>query len=233
MYIDVQFDFRSDTPEGKDADTYSSTLRNYHKLLWSKNLPNGERFNLDLDTPHKLHHNSSLGEFMLSSDAITHTYKNWKSMSNIIDGIPREDMETFYSLGFTIGAFIIFPSKRINKKMTINMARGTHKKIRDRFDLTLECIRRYYVNKDSPLKDTIDSYSSFFNLFETFRGYVDFFLLQDLVDEEYKAIKFWHSFDNFNNQPLPNNIHEYNSYKNNVVDFIKSRNIRILKYFET
>ena len=113
------------------------------------------------------------------------------------------------------------------------MARGTHKKIRDRFDLTLECIRRYYVNKDSPLKDTIDGYSSFFNLFEDFRGYVDFFLLQDLVDKEYKAIKFWHAFDNFNNQPLPNNIHEYNSYKDNVVDFIKSRNIRILKYFET
>ena len=45
--IDIKFDFRSDTPEGKDADTYSSTLRNYHQILWSKCLPNGKKFDFD------------------------------------------------------------------------------------------------------------------------------------------------------------------------------------------
>lgn len=33
--IDTTFDFRDDTPEGKDPDQYSPTLRRYHKLLWS------------------------------------------------------------------------------------------------------------------------------------------------------------------------------------------------------
>ena len=113
--IDIKFDFRSDTPEGKDADTYSSTLRSYHQILWSKCLPNGKKFDLDLNTPHLLHHNSTLGEFFLSSDAIGHTYKNAKRMSHIIEKIPSQEIEEFYSLTLTIGAFIIFPSKTIDE----------------------------------------------------------------------------------------------------------------------
>jgi uncharacterized protein DUF6994 len=34
--IDVTFDFRSDTPRGRDPDARSPTLRSYHQLLWSK-----------------------------------------------------------------------------------------------------------------------------------------------------------------------------------------------------
>ena len=47
-------------------------------------------------------------------------------------------------------------------------------KINDRFDLTLECIRRYYLNEDSPLKETFIRYSDFL-LFKNFKGYIDFF----------------------------------------------------------
>ena len=35
--------------------------------------------------------------------------------------------------------------------MTINVARGCHHQINGRFDLTVECIRRYYVDEPSPL----------------------------------------------------------------------------------
>ena len=45
--IDITFDFRTDTPPGKDPDARSPTLRRYHKLLWSKPLPNGMMFDLD------------------------------------------------------------------------------------------------------------------------------------------------------------------------------------------
>ena len=38
--IDTNFLVDSDTPSGKDPDKYSPTLRRYHKLLWSKPLPN-------------------------------------------------------------------------------------------------------------------------------------------------------------------------------------------------
>ncbi|MEL0102473.1 MAG: hypothetical protein VW837_03205, partial [Gammaproteobacteria bacterium] len=74
-WIDIKFDVYSDTPSGKDPDSYSPTLRKYHQILWSKTLPNGSVFYLDIDTQKLLHHESHLGEFFLSSDAIGHTYR--------------------------------------------------------------------------------------------------------------------------------------------------------------
>ncbi len=63
-HIDITFDFRLDTPEGKDPDAHSPTLRRYHKLLWSKPLPNGVVFTLDDTTPRVyLHHRSEKGEY--------------------------------------------------------------------------------------------------------------------------------------------------------------------------
>ena len=226
--IDIHFDVFSDTPKDKDPDSYSATLRKYHQILWSKPLPNGIRFDLDRDTARLLHHKSELGEFFLSSDAIGHTYKNVKKMAHIVNQITPDEMDSFFSLCSTIGAFIMFPSKKIDNKMTINGARGINHKIQDRFDLTLECIRSFYLKEKSPLSDTLERYSQFFNLFDNFKGYVDFFLLQDLVEENYSAIKFWHPFNGFDYSPLPKNIEEYQAYKINVIDFLTARNQRIL-----
>ena len=44
--VDTSFDYHSDTPAGKDPDSFSSTLRKHHQLLWSKELPCGARFDL-------------------------------------------------------------------------------------------------------------------------------------------------------------------------------------------
>lgn len=62
MMIDITFDFRMDAG-GRDPDTYSPTLRRYHRLLWSRQLPNGLLFELRDATPGVyLHHRSALGE---------------------------------------------------------------------------------------------------------------------------------------------------------------------------
>ena len=160
--IDINFDVYSDTPKGRDPDSYSPTLRSYHKILWSKDLPNGVRFDLDDNTPRLLHHKSELGEFLLSSDSIGHTYSRVKSMSHIINQIPSEEINSFFSTCSTIGAYIIFPAKKVDNQMTINVSRGLNRSIKDRFDLTLECIRRFYINERSPLSDTFQRYSSLF-----------------------------------------------------------------------
>ena len=44
--ININFNFFSDTPEGKDPDSHSPTLIKYHKYLWSKELPAGGKFEL-------------------------------------------------------------------------------------------------------------------------------------------------------------------------------------------
>ena len=195
---------------------------------WSKDLPNGVRFDLDDSLPRLLHHKSGLGEFFLSSDAIGHTYSRTKSLSHIVNQIPSEEIDSFFATCSTIGAYIIFPAKQVDNKMTINGSRGLNRSIKDRFDLTLECIRRFYIKERSPLSDTFQRYSSFFSLFEDFKGYKDFFLLQDLVGEHDSSINFFLPFDSFDRPPLPNNLEEYQSYKQHLLDFVRARKQRIL-----
>ena len=230
MIIDVNFNFYLDTPKGKDPDSYSDTLRRYHKLLWNKPLPNGTVFELDLKTPKILHHKSQLGEFYLSSDSLAHDYSKWKSTEHIIKKIPKTEIENFFNLGCTIAGYTIFPSNRVDKQMTINGSRGINKKIKDRFDLTLECIRRFYLNEDSPLLETLSRYKDFFKLFDDFKGYVDFFLFQDLVQSNYSSINYFLPSNNFNNSPIPNDIQEYKVYRKNMTEFINKRNKRIFEY---
>jgi len=74
---------------------------------------------------------------------------------NLINKIPSFEMDQFFSTCSTIGGYIIFPAKQVDKKMTINASRGLNRKIKDRFDLTLECIRLFYSKEDSPLSDTL------------------------------------------------------------------------------
>jgi hypothetical protein len=101
--------------------------------------------------------------------------------------------------------------------------------IKDRFDLTVECIRRHYSNGNSPLGVTLERYADFFSLFEDFRGYVEFFLLQDMVAEDFSGVKFFLPFDDFNTSPLPASKEAYIAYKQHAIEFIKARNRRILE----
>lgn len=226
--IDTSFTMYSDA-NGGDPDATSPTLRTYHMLLWSKPLPSGDPFVLLEDKPgHYLFHSSALGEFSLGSDAITHSYKNQIKKRWLTEQVPDQVQELF-EIGSTIGAYIIFPNKQIDRKQTINQARGMSRLIDDRFDLTLECIRRFYISQPSPLDETINRYASFFRLFGTFEGYVDFFLLNDLVGE-HGDVKFYLPFDEFRSPPEFKNVEDYLLYKKRIERFVESRNKRIEEY---
>ncbi|HRS51450.1 MAG TPA: hypothetical protein P5067_03360 [Candidatus Marinimicrobia bacterium] len=227
MIIDTTFNVYSDAHG--DPDSTSPTLRSYHKMLWSKKLPNGELFELtDKKGGTYLYHKSGLGEYFLGSDAITHSYRNHKRKTWLTQQIQNEVQELF-DTGSTIGAYTLFPNNRVDGQHTINQARGANSFIDDRFDLTLECLRLFYAGQQSPLYDTFSRYKDFFNLFESFKGYIDFFLLNDLIDEK-ENIKFYLPFDNFKTRPTFAGIEEYLTYKKGVMDFIKARNKRIDNY---
>src|SRR5688572_305769 len=109
--IDTSFDFRSDTPAGKDPDTHSKTLRRYHKLLWSKRLPNDVLFELNDGTRgHYLYHRSEIGEFSLASDAVIPSFR-W--VRHIKASVPHAELEAFNAIGYTIGGMMVFPRNRI------------------------------------------------------------------------------------------------------------------------
>lgn len=230
--IDTTFDFRSDTPPGTDPDSYSPTLRAYHRQLWSKQLPNGEVFELDATTPRSyLHHRSSLGEFSLSSDAVIPTFTRELKMAGIIAQISASDYQAFSRVSYTIGGMMIFPAQRVGGAMTINGARGFHPRIKDRFDLTVECIRRHYLGLVSPLSETLARYGDFFDLFGDFRGYTEFFLLQDMVNDPADRVEFFAPFDDFAGSPLLLTLDKYIEYREAAIEFIQSRNRRIDRWW--
>src|SRR5262249_53520749 len=150
-----------------------------------------------------LHHLSELGEFWLTSDAVIPFWSRWPKMKHLIDQIPEVEVEECNRIGYTIGGMMGFPGDKIGSAMTINGARGCNSRIADRFDLTVECIRCPYLGESSPLADTLGRYADFFDLFGDFAGYVDFFHLQDLVDEVSSTVKFFTPFEEFTASPLP------------------------------
>lgn len=230
--IDIQYDMRTDASR-RDPDAHSATLRKYHKLLWNKPLPNGKMFALHDNIPGTyLHHKSDLGEFFLSSDSIVHTYSGWKRTANIIAQVPKQAREDFLRQACTIGGYLIFPSNSINEEFTINRARGLDPLICDRIDLTIECIRRFYIGRDSPLHAALVRYSDFFALFDTFDGYINHFLLHDLVNTNSEVL-FSMNFDNFTGPAIPQNIEEYAIYREKVLAFVAARNRRIQQYAES
>lgn len=216
---------------GGDPDRTSKTLKKFHHVLWEKELPNGNFLSLNAETKNNyLFHKSELGEFNLSSDAIIHTYSRWKRTQNLIRNIDPNKIEEFKDIGRAIGGYIVFPGNKIDNLNTINQARGTNKLINDRFDLTLECIKRFYNDEQSPLYSTLKRYSDFFKLFKSFKGYCEFFLLHDLTDEGFNMIKFFMSFSDFGDPTIPKDANEYEAYRINSIQFVKKRNQRILNH---
>jgi hypothetical protein len=228
--IDITFNVYSDSG-GKDPDSHSPTLKKYHKILWSKPLPSGKIFTLsDTESDSYLTYNSAQEEISLSSDSISNSYRDKKVLSSIIKDLTKE-VEEFRSIGSTIGGFILFPNKKIDGKMTINGARGFNQKIADRFDLTLECIRLHYLGKPNPLENVLNQNSPFFKLFGNFTGYVDFFLLQDLVNPDYELIYFLPPIKQvFESSPLPESKVEYLQYMQSSTCFTLKRNERIKQW---
>jgi len=122
---------------------------------------------------------------------------------------------------------MVFPSNRVDGKITINGARGFLRLIADRMDLTLESIRRHYRGEPSPLGATLARYADFFALFDDFDGYVDFFLLQDLVTTDGAAVRFFMPFDDFNPPAIPWDVETYGEFRRLSIEFIEARNRRI------
>ena len=202
VQVDVNFDFTSDTPnywnhfwENKsglgagnaDPDAESKTLQRYQKIIYSKLLPNGEKMDLEIGSDN--YHYLTWKNFRFGSDSIIASFRYFR-YKWMLDALERKlsdykkYMEDYLHKAYTIGGEIIFP-KRV---WGINQSRGCNKRISDRFDLTLECIRRFYANEASPLSDCLGKDRLFFDLFINFEGYVHYFYLDDLVSSDYSKL---------------------------------------------
>ena len=238
--IDVAFDFTSDSPNywdgfwernsglgaGQvDPDTASKTLQRYHQILWSRKLPCGETMDLSRGSgPYYL----TWKNFRFGSDTIILGFryqKLQKLLKEVSMVLPdyKKYAEDLVHRAYTIGGTTIFP-KHVN---SINQIKGTNQQIGDRWDLTLECIRRYYQNEQSPLYETLAKDKEFFDLCVDFKGYVDFFFFQDCVSKDYTTVNIWLGKGEFTESPLPQNAQEYFTFIDFQLDFLNKRNKRI------
>lgn len=72
----------------------------------------------------------------------------------------------------------------------------------------------------------LSRYADYFALFGDFDGFVNFFLLDDLVLDG--AVRFYLPFDGFKASPLPRTLDEYRRYRQAQLEFVAARNTRIL-----
>ena len=56
---------------------------------------------------------------------------------------------------------------------------------------------------------------------------MEFFLLQDLVSEDYSAVKFWDVWKDFSDNPIPRTVEGYLEFLEREVVFVGERNKRI------
>ena len=240
--IDTTFDFTNDTPNywknfwinrdglgrgSADPDSKSAILQKYHQALWSKPLPNGEIMALEIGR-NKNSYYLQWGDFTFTSDLLVNGYR-WKRLQFLIreleNKIPnyRKFIEDYLRKTYTIGGMIIFP----RRKWGINQSRGCNPKIFDRFDLTLECIRKFYNNEKSPLYAVLEREEKFFSLFVDFKGFTDFFFLQDMVSNGCTSVNIFIGNGDFSENPLPKNADEWLMWHDKTVEFIDNRNKRI------
>jgi hypothetical protein len=162
-------------------------------------------------------------------DSITASFLHWRFplKESVEQQIPNfaEWKKDYWHKTYTIGGSIIFPMH----PWSMNQARGCSVKICDRWDLTLECIRRFYAGEPTPLDKALEKDREFFNLFVDFKGYVDFFLLQDCVDENYN-VKFALETTLFDSKRMPKTLDEYQMWIDSQIDFVTKRGRRIEEY---
>ena len=233
IIFNIDYDFRRDTKE-LNVNIESITLKKYHMLLWRKMLPNGKYFLLHdcVKTVYLFLWIDKKNNYPISSYPIAQTYLKLEDM-DLIKKISKEEFNSFLTVGNTIGGFIIFPSNKIDDLPSISEECNTNSQICNRFDIILECIRRYYNRGNSPLQETIKRYKKYFNLFTSFKGFCEFFFLQDITSENYKKIDFFLPFKKFEENPFPKTVDEYMLYKNKIMNFIRNRNVRIAEYVKS
>ncbi|MDO5104664.1 hypothetical protein [Capnocytophaga sp.] len=225
--FNVNFDFRIDSKCG-DPDTDSRKLYEIHKILWSKKLPNEDLLIIDIQGNNRLLLRNNLCMNLSSDRMCPHFSEKYNNKFDPwLSELEREQL--MYKVR-TMGGHIIFPAHK-HKGLTINQARGIHPQIGDRFDLTLECIRRFYINESNPLSAILSNYKFFFDLFVDFEGYINFFLLQDFINSQ-GQVHFSLPFDDFKSPPFPLNASEYKSYKSHIINLIDKRNKRISEYMK-
>lgn len=209
-----------------DPDALSETLYEYHHLLWGKREPltdlrhpkqknilklpveisiiKQKEYGLKLPVEISLGADNFVALYMgknKKNGKLVLKYKAMREKDNNAILHKQKELRPNWEterIKYTIGGSIVYP--KFNGG--INQTRGKNKKIADRIDITLACIKMWYnanngedggKKKDNPLWDCLNILQNkiFFSLFGTgeegFKNYINFFLFDDFVNKKYEV----------------------------------------------
>lgn len=224
-------------------------MRYYHQRLWSRRPLTGrsDGRTLNLQPLGTGLIDVGLGEsffgfeegLYLTSDRVMPTWWRWGDTAALCeDSELTAQILAANPILDNMGGIVMWPGWKVGG-LTLNQERGFGQKARiaDRIDLTLECIRHAYAgtfDRDvSPLGPALGRYWQFFELFGTFEGYVEFWMLQDLLTEDGLRVNFLmegdlaEGWDFATRNPLPTTVDEYDEYLRNAESFVLKRNDRL------
>ena len=239
-----------------DPDSFSEILYDFYAELWNLNkLPfkvkkiwNGYAWELVGTGDYNLR---------LGTDSIMSIYWHRIDMRKFICELIKSknnDLKIFIreylQIANTIGGFVLFP----RHVQSINQRRGANSKIGDRFDLTLECIRRYYEETEKSEKDSnynplfggvntdyIKEDKEFFELFGKgkagFEKYTEFFCLNGSWVKNGQVLNLLNNqlLDEYDfgktTNPLPTENNWWTFYRN-IMDRLEARNQQIKEIIE-
>jgi hypothetical protein len=149
-------------------------------------------------------------------------------MRSIVDQVDSRELDEFQVLNHSMAGAVVFPGNRRPGTLTINCARGMNSRIAGRLDLTVEAIRRHYVGEPSALSKTLTNCGGFFEWFESFDGFVNHFLLQDLLKDDGDTVDPFTPFQDFGvTRAVPESVEAYLAYRDKAIAFLHAGNRRI------
>ena len=242
--------FYCETPvsAGEDPDSWHPGLKESHRLLWSRPLPDGHTWSftpardwyLKNDNPRP----SEPAEWSIGSDnfATTHTnaLREWAVQ---IPGYEDGHLHEFC----TIGGYLPFPNGLAQKRQTattprrytLNQAKGMDTRVFDRIDSTLACIRLHFSGVNAldanPIGDVLDAYGWFFEPFGTgqagFDAYVEYFFLDPFVKDGHVTSLVGEAIGPRSARPGPS-LPEYLAYIEAQRSAVKERNALIARWWQ-
>ena len=240
-YLDDNFKLESRIdPDSKCYELYTDLK----KELFCKNFPNGDLIR-ELKEKERTGKNGSKywelvikiesgnGEkkyFGLGTDYIGASV-NWALKCNVSQKVIKE----YLKVSRTLGGHIFFPRWQIsnNKERikSLNIARGgefiSNKRpgFYDRFDIFLYDLKNWYDDVPSQLKKEFDSNKKWLELFVDFKGFINYFSLNNFLNSEYEVIDLTDSMnviEKFKSY-IPKEPSDYSLYFKNSSNIIIKR----------
>ena len=170
-------------PDGKSKELYDDLIELYQTKF------NRIGYRLEYNNFDVLVKNEEY-TFSVSSDFIGSSRAHAKSV-----GISDVDVGKYLKESRVLGGHVLFPKtlwingtiEYTGKGGTINTARGGEKGFCDRFDCTLQDIKLFYSSQNSKLEKYYNKYNEWLYLFKSFKGFIDFFSLNDFCNPNYEV----------------------------------------------